>query len=157
VLTKYEELCIVGIQHGRTTGEVFAVANEEKILGFLIKMDARLDGIDVRLNRMDARLDGIDARLDRMDARLDGIDVRLDRMDARLDGIDARLDRMDARFDGIDARLDRMEGDIQELKAGLEEVKDVAQVNRDNILKLWRHVVTDHSKILSIDAKLKEM
>ena len=101
----------------------------------------KLDLILDKINSVDARLEGVDARLDEMDARFDRIDARLDEMDARFDRIDVRLDEMDARFDRIDTKIEDLELEVRAIKFIIENeisrnVKIIAEGHLDLSRKL---------------------
>lgn len=73
----------------------------EKMLSQLIRMVGTIQASQEEMiqsqQRMEARLDGVETRLDKVEARLDGMEARLDRVEARLDGMETRLEQMEVK------------------------------------------------------------
>ncbi len=65
-------------------------------------IEARLGGVDHRIQGLEAR---IDDRMSGLGTRIDGLEARIDH---RIDGLEARIDH---RIDGLEARIEkRMDG-----------------------------------------------
>ena len=90
-------------------------------------------------------------------AMLEQMNGRFDGMDKRFDGIDARLDGIDGRLDGIDGRLDKLDIRVASLETDVREIKHVVGVNKDNIVRIWGHLMGRQPRIVPLGDDLKEM
>jgi predicted nucleic acid-binding Zn-ribbon protein len=78
----------------------------EKIYNVVLKLDTRMDRLEIKVDRIEVRLDKLEARVER-------IEVRLDKMDERISGFEEDMhDLLDATrstFTNHEVRLATLE------------------------------------------------
>ena len=110
----------------------------EQILSLLRGMDARLTGVEERVDRrlmetrpiweqVLVRLDGIDARLDGIDARLDGVDKAIDNL-----GLDMRagFKRLERQMGQLAADVVAVRTDQSDLERRMDRLEDKLEAKR---------------------------
>jgi len=100
-------------------------------------------GLAQRLDRVETRLGGVEIRLDRTEAGQLGIVQRLDHMETRFDHMETRFDHMEAEnvrqhmetrsliklsFSELDNRLSSLELQVKELQEWRKQVQDRLQI-----------------------------
>ena len=78
--------------------------------------EARLAGVEDRLERAEARLAGVEDRLERAEARLAGVEDRLTRLEQAVEKLAERMNQLTAVVEKLVIRSDRHEGTLLELK-----------------------------------------
>ena len=69
-------------------------------------LELRLDAIDARFQTLEPRFDAIDAKFQTLEPRFDAIDAKFQALEPRFDAIDAKFQALEPRFDAIDAKLE---------------------------------------------------
>lgn len=89
-------------------------------------LDAKFDGMNLRLTKLEGQVARMDERLERVEHRLDRVEQRLERVEQRLDKMDEQLDRMEDQGSQNAERLAHIQSSITYLaqKAG-EHDKDL--------------------------------
>ena len=87
------------------------------------RTSAKIDVLDVRMNRVKAELKSIDERVDSMDTRLSKVETRLEAVDKRLNTIENRLDSLESRIGQVEVRLGKIETELTTIKAILTRIE----------------------------------
>jgi hypothetical protein len=79
------------------------------------RAEARLEGVEARLERLEATVQALAEAQTRAEARLEGVEARLERVEARLEGVESRLGRIDVSLGRLDDRVGHLDGKMFEL------------------------------------------
>ncbi|MGE5591906.1 MAG: hypothetical protein ACM3ZA_15030 [Bacillota bacterium] len=79
-------------------------------------LDAKFDGMNLRLTKLEGQVARMDERLERMEQRLERVEQRLDRVEQRLDRVEQRLDRVEQRAERVEQRLDKMDEQLDRME-----------------------------------------
>jgi chromosome segregation ATPase len=91
------------------------------------RVDAALATLAEAQVLAEARLAGVEDRLERAEARLAGVEDRLERAEARLAGVEDRLERAEARLAGVEDRLTRLEQAVEKLAERMNQLTAVVE------------------------------
>ncbi|MFP4486440.1 MAG: coiled-coil domain-containing protein, partial [Campylobacterales bacterium] len=80
-------------------------------------VNAKLDGMDDKLNSLDDANKGLNSRIDKLDDANKGLNSRIDKLDGR-------MDKLENRIDGLDTKLDKS---VSELKSMIQIILDRKQ------------------------------
>ena len=104
-------------QAGRNTAEKLESHQRDvdtKVDGVEMRLTAKIDAVDTKVDRVDTKVDGVETRLT---AKIDAVETKVDRVDTKVDGVETRLtakidavetkvDRVDTKVDGVDTKVD---------------------------------------------------
>jgi hypothetical protein len=81
----------------------------------------------------------------RAEARLEGVETRLERVEARLEGVEARLERVEGRLDGVEAALQTLAAAQARTEQQLAELAAAQRRSEDRLGSLDGKMLEWHS------------
>ncbi len=104
-------------QAGRNTAEKLESHQRDvdtKVDGVEMRLTAKIDAVDTKVERVDTKVDGVETRLT---AKIDAVETKVDRVDTKVDGVETRLT---AKIDAVETKVDRVDTKVD---AGLKAMK----------------------------------
>jgi len=105
----------------------------------LVRIDGRLDSLDMHVEHIDTRLVAVESRLVTVDSRLDAVESRLGSLETKVESVDGRLDSLQREFDAFRPYVNKQFDQIHERFTAIDGVIS-RMATKDDLKNVLEHI-----------------
>ena len=97
---------------------------EEKFSALKAHIDARIDGLDKRMDSLETRMAGLDKRMDSLESRIDVLDKRMDSLESGMAGLDKRMDGLEKRMETSEKLMQQIWVEVEATRSDMRLIAE---------------------------------